>query len=372
MVGSKEGRFSLYRGEAVSVKVMAYVWEHSRQSGSHLLTLLAIADWCRDDGTYAYPTIPMLAAKARLSIRQIQRIIVEIERAGELLIKRGHGRGNANEYTIPMTSQTPHPQETEVHSPGNRVYPPENRLYPPENRLYPPKNGVYPPENGVSEIEENVAPETMDDDTQAMVSVDIKDDNMSPFMEEGPIPVDIKDDTHDVTPVTLPIKGDIQDAEKVTFPAEKVTSHVLPTVNIQPSVLQPLVKENKKKKVEAPQQPLDETVWPEVAQVVLDETIWPEWYSMAHGVPGWKATFVEAEKWRLEKNITEKLATEKVYALRDWFTDNHRKKGRDPYRTWQNWCRRDRDPPIKTGAGVIPTSEERRKAWNPQDDTISR
>jgi hypothetical protein len=81
---------------------MAYVWEYSKQAGSDLLTLLAIADWTRDDGTHAYPTVPMLAAKTRLSTRSIQRIIVDLEAAGEITIKRSPGRGFANVYSVIM------------------------------------------------------------------------------------------------------------------------------------------------------------------------------------------------------------------------------------------------------------------------------
>ena len=86
----------------MSIKVMTYVWDQSKQQGSNLLTLLAIADWARDDGARAYPTIKMLAQKTRLSERSIQRIIQHLEGENEVRIVRSTGRGRAHEYTVLM------------------------------------------------------------------------------------------------------------------------------------------------------------------------------------------------------------------------------------------------------------------------------
>jgi hypothetical protein len=74
---------------------------------------------------------------------------------------------------------------------------------------------------------------------------------------------------------------------------------------------------------------------------VIDDSLWPIWYSIANSVPGWKVTYEAADEWRVKTEISEELAELKAYALRDWFTTA--KKGRDPYKTWQNWCRADRD-----------------------------
>lgn len=89
----------------MSIRVMSHVWANSGQQGSNLLVLLAIADWARDDGHNAYPTIPMLAAKARLSTRSVQRIIAKLEHTGELVIRRSTGRGHAHVYSIPMDTK---------------------------------------------------------------------------------------------------------------------------------------------------------------------------------------------------------------------------------------------------------------------------
>jgi len=103
----------------MSIKVMAHVWEHATVAGSYLLTLLAIADWTRDDGTNAYPTIAMLAVKTRLSTRSIQRIIQELEQAGEITIQRSTGRGHANVYSIPLKGVRLSPVKDDVNIKGD-------------------------------------------------------------------------------------------------------------------------------------------------------------------------------------------------------------------------------------------------------------
>lgn len=70
---------------------MARVWERSAAKGSALLLLLAIADHAHDDGTGAWPSQAMLAAKTRLSVRQVRRLTVTLEGAGELRVEKREG-----------------------------------------------------------------------------------------------------------------------------------------------------------------------------------------------------------------------------------------------------------------------------------------
>ncbi len=75
----------------MSVRTLSRVWEHSKVRGTLLLLLLAIADFADDLG-FAWPSIPTLAAKARISVRTIQRLLRRLVQAGELLIEPGEGR----------------------------------------------------------------------------------------------------------------------------------------------------------------------------------------------------------------------------------------------------------------------------------------
>lgn len=104
------------------------------------------------------------------------------------------------------------------------------------------------------------------------------------------------------------------------------------------------------------------------SQQPFDQSLWPVWFGIANTVPGWKVTFEQAEEWRKESNICEDLAEVKAYALRDWFTPEKVRKGRNPYATWQNWCRKDRDKPQQrngnaTRANDLPTGVELKEAW---------
>jgi hypothetical protein len=84
----------------MSVRVMALVWQYSRNRGGPLLVELAIADHAHDDGGGAYPSIAALAKKARISERQAQRSIALLVGSSELTVDRGAGPHGANLYAI--------------------------------------------------------------------------------------------------------------------------------------------------------------------------------------------------------------------------------------------------------------------------------
>lgn len=75
----------------MSVKVIAWVWEHSMSRGSDRLVLLAIADNCDHDGLNAYPRMAVLAKKTGLSERSVQRSVRALAATGELLVEMNTG-----------------------------------------------------------------------------------------------------------------------------------------------------------------------------------------------------------------------------------------------------------------------------------------
>lgn len=83
----------------MSIAVMSKVWEHSRAGGTELLLLLAIADYSDEHG-YAYPSVPTLARKIRMTSRNTQYLLQKLEASGELEIKRGAGRSGSNLYRV--------------------------------------------------------------------------------------------------------------------------------------------------------------------------------------------------------------------------------------------------------------------------------
>ena len=79
----------------MSIKVMTAVWEYSAHKGSDLLLLLAIADHA-DDAGVAYPSVPNLARKTRMTDRNVQLRLRALSHSKELDIhlyagpKRSH------------------------------------------------------------------------------------------------------------------------------------------------------------------------------------------------------------------------------------------------------------------------------------------
>lgn len=87
----------------MSAKASGVIWEMSRAKGSALLVLLAIADVADEKGRNAWCGSKHLAAKTRLSDREIRRLFHKLEKAGELVIeantdRRPAPRGN----TVPV------------------------------------------------------------------------------------------------------------------------------------------------------------------------------------------------------------------------------------------------------------------------------
>lgn len=83
----------------MSIKYMTCVWEKSKQTGTNLLLLLALADHANDAGV-CWPGIPHLARKVRRSERQTKRLIQQLIASGELEVAEGGGRGHTNLYKI--------------------------------------------------------------------------------------------------------------------------------------------------------------------------------------------------------------------------------------------------------------------------------
>jgi hypothetical protein len=82
----------------MSAKCTSRVWETSKQKGSSLLLLLAIADSADDNGVSS-PSIIALARKTRLSDRQVKRLIKDLVDEDELRVFK---RWKYNVYLIPM------------------------------------------------------------------------------------------------------------------------------------------------------------------------------------------------------------------------------------------------------------------------------
>ena len=74
----------------MSISVMSKCWDKSQHSGTDLLMLLAIADFSDDNGK-AYPAVSTLAQKCRMSRRNTQYILTNLQESGELSIEPNKG-----------------------------------------------------------------------------------------------------------------------------------------------------------------------------------------------------------------------------------------------------------------------------------------
>jgi hypothetical protein len=116
----------------MSIKVMNWVWQNAPQRGGEFIVLLALADFCDDEGQNAYPSMKLLASKARLTMRQAQRIIKSLKAKGSLIVTERPrvGRGSVHTYCIPMAqddklSPSGHLRVTSAPSQGDKMSTPE-------------------------------------------------------------------------------------------------------------------------------------------------------------------------------------------------------------------------------------------------------
>lgn len=59
----------------MSVRVMSLVWDNFNRGGSEKLVMLAMADWCNDDGLSLHPSHEAVAKKCCISRVQAQRVV---------------------------------------------------------------------------------------------------------------------------------------------------------------------------------------------------------------------------------------------------------------------------------------------------------
>src|SRR3990167_8256188 len=89
----------------MSIRIMTQVWEHSKQKGTFLLVLLALADSANDEG-YCWPSIKTLSRKSRMLERNLRVILSKLEGDGEL--KRLERPGRSNYFFLtPVIQCTP-------------------------------------------------------------------------------------------------------------------------------------------------------------------------------------------------------------------------------------------------------------------------
>ncbi len=97
----------------MSVQAMSWVIENSQQKGSSFVVLLMIANHAHSDGTQAFPSYDTLAREARITHRQVTRIIPKLVASGELILVEHGSPKRSNLYRIPISRDimSRHPQQ---------------------------------------------------------------------------------------------------------------------------------------------------------------------------------------------------------------------------------------------------------------------
>jgi hypothetical protein len=87
----------------MSIKVMSLVWEKFPEGGSDMLVMLAMADWCNDEGLSLHPSHAAVAKKCRMSRVQAQRIVKSLVDNGWLDVignQFGGAPGTTKKYRL--------------------------------------------------------------------------------------------------------------------------------------------------------------------------------------------------------------------------------------------------------------------------------
>lgn len=105
----------------MSIRVMTDIWGKDHPTGSHLLVLLAMADYANDEGI-CWASAASLARKGRLAVRTVFRVLKDLREWGYIEVVRegGDGKGNTTVYRVgsegcqPVTPSMGDPQEGEA------------------------------------------------------------------------------------------------------------------------------------------------------------------------------------------------------------------------------------------------------------------
>ncbi len=87
----------------MSLRVLTLVWDNFSRGGSEKLAMLALADWCNDDGKSLHPSISAVAKKINASESQARRIIHKFIDEGYLTVVgnfNGGDPGQARQYIL--------------------------------------------------------------------------------------------------------------------------------------------------------------------------------------------------------------------------------------------------------------------------------
>lgn len=84
----------------MGIECYKYVWKNYKKQGGHKLVMLALAEYANDDTGECWPSISTLAEMVCVSDRQVQKILADLKRTGDIEIEEARGRNHTNRYRI--------------------------------------------------------------------------------------------------------------------------------------------------------------------------------------------------------------------------------------------------------------------------------
>jgi len=98
---------------------MSRVWDHGPLDKAEILVLLAIADYCNDEGE-CWPAVSSIARKARMTERGVQKICARLCEIGWLEINLRKGRHGCNLYRVTPPNAV-HPEHGSPRTPEHQT-----------------------------------------------------------------------------------------------------------------------------------------------------------------------------------------------------------------------------------------------------------
>jgi len=128
---------------------MSCVWQDGPADKSEILVLIALADFCNDDGE-CWPSVAGIARKSRMTERGVQKIIGRLCEIGWVTINPNAGRKGCNLYTVsppnPVHPRTPFTPNAVTQPPNHVPLTPEPRSPEPSITIIKPSVSIKNPD----------------------------------------------------------------------------------------------------------------------------------------------------------------------------------------------------------------------------------
>jgi hypothetical protein len=272
----------------MSVRQSELAWELDLSSNIKFI-LLELADHADPDGRHVFPSKGFIASRTGYSVRQIQRILHELEELGliEPVAYRKGGRGMATEYDL--------------------------HLDPSINEKAVKLSGF------------------MDEETPTFATLkgDIHDIKGDICDISEPLKGDIHDIKGDICDISEPLKGDIYDTKGDIYDTKGDIHDIKGDTGVTPIVK----KRNRTVK---------ETLGAEVATSTSRDP--PDWFNVLSSLERFDQSFEICQDWVGKHGVPEVLAQRLAYSLKDWLSRQQagsKALRGDPWTRFTAWVVRD-------------------------------